>query len=67
MYVGTDLFESGTLCSTLTLIIYLFFVGLDEERSLQFLARILDAAVLIKKRKVQLRRTTRDLGTRVAN
>jgi hypothetical protein len=50
------------------------FVGLDEERSLQnkagytdeLLARILDAAAGIKKREDQLRRTTRDLSTRVA-
>jgi hypothetical protein len=50
------------------------FVTLDEERSLQnkggytdeLLARILDAAASIKKREDQLRRTTRDLRTRVA-
>jgi len=30
------------------------------------LARILDAAACIKKREGELRRTTRDLGTRVA-
>jgi hypothetical protein len=50
------------------------FVTLDEERSLQnkgghtdeLLARILDAAAYIKKREDQLRRTTRDLRTRVA-
>jgi hypothetical protein len=50
------------------------FVGLDEERRLQkkgghrdeLLARILYAAVCIKKREDQLRRTTRDLSTRVA-
>ena len=50
------------------------FLGLDEERSVQnkggytdeLLARILDAAVCIKKREDQLRRTTRDLRTRVA-
>ena len=50
------------------------FVRLDEERSLQqtgghtdeLLARILDAAACIKKREDQLRRTTRDLHTRVA-
>jgi hypothetical protein len=49
-------------------------VWLDEERRLQnkggytdeLLARILDAAVCIKKREDQLRRTTRDLSTRVA-
>jgi hypothetical protein len=49
-------------------------VGLDEERSLQnkggytdeLLARILDAAACIKKREDQLRRTARDLSTRVA-
>jgi hypothetical protein len=49
-------------------------VTLDEERSLQnkggytdeFLASILDAAACIKKREDQLRRTTRDLRTRVA-
>jgi hypothetical protein len=48
--------------------------GLDEERSLQnkgghtdeLLASILDAAVCTKKREDQLRRTTRDLRTRVA-
>lgn len=47
---------------------------LDEERSLQnkggytdeLLARILHATVCIKKREDQLRRTTRDLRTRVA-
>jgi hypothetical protein len=33
----------------------------------KLLARILDAAVNIKKREVQLRRTTRDLDTRFAN
>jgi hypothetical protein len=46
----------------------------DEERSLQnkggytdeLLARILDAAARLKKREDQLRRTTRDLSTRVA-
>jgi hypothetical protein len=32
----------------------------------EFLARILDAAASIKKREDQLRRTTRDLHTRVA-
>jgi hypothetical protein len=37
-------------------------VGTREE----LLARILDAAVRIKKREDQLRRTTRDLRTRVA-
>jgi hypothetical protein len=50
------------------------FVGLDEERSLQnkggykdeLLSRILDAAACINKREDQLRRTTRDLRTRVA-
>jgi len=31
----------------------------------ELLARILDAAACIKKREDQLRRTTRDLGTRV--
>jgi hypothetical protein len=49
-------------------------VGLDEERSLQnkggytdeLLARILDSAACIKKREDQLRRTARDLRTRVA-
>jgi hypothetical protein len=49
-------------------------VRLDEERSLQnkagytdeLLARILDAAAGIKKREDQLRRTARDLHTRVA-
>jgi hypothetical protein len=49
-------------------------VTLDEERSLQnkaghtdeLLARILYAAVRIKIREDQLRRTTRDLSTRVA-
>jgi hypothetical protein len=49
-------------------------VWLDEERSLQnkggytdeLLARILDAAACIEKREDQLRRTTRDLSTRVA-
>ena len=46
---------------------------LDDERSLQktagytdeLLACILDVAACIKKRKDQLRRTTRDLSTRV--
>ena len=33
----------------------------------ELLARILDAAGCIKKREDQLRRTTRDLRTRVAN
>jgi len=45
-------------------------VELDEEGSLQkkdeLLARILDAVACIKKREDQLRRTTRDLRTRVA-
>jgi hypothetical protein len=48
------------------------FVRLDEERSLQKkseytsrIARILDDADRIKKREDQLRRTTRDLLTRV--
>ena len=52
-----------------------FFVGLDTGRSLQnkgghtdeLLCHILDAADCIKKREDQLRRTTRDLRTRVAN
>jgi hypothetical protein len=52
----------------------LLFMRLDEERSLQnkdrhtdeLLASILDAAVCINKREDQLRRTTRDLSTRVA-
>jgi hypothetical protein len=52
-----------------------FFVGLDKERSLakerwiqpvELLARILDAAVCVKKRKDQLGRTTSDLCTQVA-
>jgi hypothetical protein len=50
------------------------FVTLDEERSVQnkagytdqLLARILDAAVGIKIREDQMRRTTRDLRTQVA-
>ena len=50
------------------------FAGLDEKRSLQnkggytdeLLASILDAAACIMKREDQLRRTTRDLRTRVA-
>ena len=50
------------------------FVRLDEERSLQnkgghtdeLLARILYAAACIKTREDQLRRTSRDLHTRVA-
>jgi len=33
----------------------------------ELLARILDAAARVKKREDQLRRTTRDLRTRVAN
>jgi hypothetical protein len=33
----------------------------------EFLARILDAASRLKKREDQLRRTTRDLRTRVAS
>jgi hypothetical protein len=49
-------------------------VGLDEERSLQIkvdtrdelLARILDVAAGIKNREDQLRQTTRDLRTEVA-
>ena len=49
-------------------------MGLDEERSLkrkvdtrdELLARILDAAARIKEREDQLRRTKRDLRTRVA-
>jgi len=49
------------------------FVGLDKERSLQkqggytkeLLLCILDGAARIKKREDQLRRTTRDLQTRV--
>ena len=52
----------------------MLFVGLDEERSLQkkgeytrqLFARIVDAAARIKEREDQLRRTTRDLRTRVA-
>jgi hypothetical protein len=50
------------------------FVVLDGERRLQnkedtpdgFLARIWDAAACINKGEDQLRRSTRDLGTRVA-
>jgi hypothetical protein len=49
-------------------------VRLDEQRSVQnkggytdeLLASILDAAACIKKREDQLRRTARDLRTRVA-
>jgi hypothetical protein len=50
-------------------------VGLDKGKSLQkkgviheteLLARIFDAAASIKRREDQLRRTTRDLRTRVA-
>ena len=49
-------------------------MGLDEERSLQrtvdtpdeLLASILDAAARIKKREDDLRRTTRDIRTRLA-
>jgi hypothetical protein len=59
-----QLFESGLH----------WFLGLDEERSLQkkggytdeLLARILDAAAHINKREDQVRRRTRDLRTRVA-
>jgi hypothetical protein len=51
-----------------------FFVGLDEERSIQkkvdtrdeLLARSLDAAARIKKREDQLGRTARGLRTRFA-
>jgi len=47
---------------------------LDEERSLykkadtrdELLARILDAAFRVQKREQQLRRKSRDLGTRVS-
>jgi hypothetical protein len=49
-------------------------MGLDEERNLrnkvdtpdELLARILDAAARVKKCEDQLRRTARDLRTRVA-
>jgi hypothetical protein len=48
----------------------ILFVGLDEERSLrktgdELLDRILDATASINNREYQLRRTTRDLRTRV--
>ena len=33
----------------------------------ELLARVLDAALRIKEREVQLRRTTRDIRTRVLN
>ena len=68
MVTEIELFESGERC-------WLdFYVGLDEQRSLQnkgvhtdeLLASILDAAARIKKREDQLRRKTRDLRTRVA-
>ena len=36
------------------------------DRGDEFLARILDVAACINKREYQLRRTTRDLRTRVA-
>jgi len=51
-----------------------FFVGLEEERSLQkecrytdeLLAPIFDATARVKKREDRIRRTTRDLPTPVA-
>ena len=63
MVTEIELFEAPDLTTSL-----------DEERSLQkkgghtdeLLARILDAAACINKREDQLRRTTRDLSTRVA-
>ena len=63
----TELFESGAQCSCLLLGFCLWgwmkkLVTRDE-----LLARILDAAVRITKREDQLRLTTLDLRTRVAN
>jgi hypothetical protein len=58
MVAELDLFESPDLTS---LDFYLWGWIKDE-----LLARILDAAARIKKREDQLRRTTRDLRTRVA-
>jgi hypothetical protein len=69
MFTEIQLFESPDLTQ-----VRFLFVGLDEERSVQnkagytdeLLAHILDAAACIKKPEDQLRRTTRDLRTRVA-
>ena len=57
-----------------TSLLHFLSVGLDEERSFQnrvgtageLLASILDAAGLAKNREDQMRRTARDLRTRVA-
>jgi hypothetical protein len=61
-------------CPELTTLDFFFFlVWMQSEvyiRNMdtpnELLARVLDAAACIKKRKDQLRRTTRDLRTRVA-
>ena len=67
-------YRDGVVYIWHALLVRFLFVGLDEERSLQktvdtrdeLLARILDAAACINKREHQLRRTVRDLHTRVA-
>ena len=65
MVIATLLFESPRHD-----VIRFLLVGLDEGRSSQnkggLLAHILEVAASIKKREDQLRRTTRDLRTRVA-
>jgi hypothetical protein len=67
------LFESGTQCSSLLLFLcvrFFFFVWAwmksEVYKRKELLARTLDAAARTKKREDQLRRTARDLRTRVA-
>ena len=81
LYISTDSFGTALsffsevrMCQKCTILLWILFVRLDEERIYkrnvdtpdELLARILDDAGCIKTREEQLRRTTRDLRTRVA-
>jgi hypothetical protein len=65
----TLLFESTNL-TPLDFCLWIWLKGEVYKRKVdtreELIARILDAAVFIKKREVHFRRTTRDLSTRVA-
>jgi hypothetical protein len=73
MFIEVELFESGAHCSSLTPLHVCLWSWMKSEvykrkvdTRYESLARVLDAAARIKKRVDQLRRTTRDIRTRVA-